>query len=71
MATKINSDMKCVECGCDIDLNELHRNVVEFEDPEIDDASVCDLCYDESIMGDNYAAITEDRKAFVYTGTMQ
>lgn len=73
MATKINSDMKCAACGCDIDLFELHANQIEYEDhPELDDASVCDTCAITNEMGDNHAAIiTEDRRAFVYSGTMQ
>ncbi|SFK63738.1 hypothetical protein SAMN05216302_101130 [Nitrosomonas aestuarii] len=38
MATKIDSDMRCVKCGCGIDLEELH-----FHESE-DGLSLCEVC---------------------------
>jgi hypothetical protein len=74
MATKINSDMKCAACGCDIDLIELHMNVIEYEDACIDDASVCDTCAAITEMGDdnNLGLVMEDdRQVLVFNSTIQ
>jgi len=74
MATKINSDMKCAACGCDIDLIELHMNVIEYEDTRIDDASVCDTCAAITEMGDDnnrVVVMEDDSRALVFNSTIQ
>ncbi|SEN77450.1 hypothetical protein [Nitrosomonas marina] len=45
MATKINIEMICADCGAEIDLQELHYNEVEEEDGT--DAALCHDCMDK------------------------